>query len=801
MSNYDFSNKLIWSDNPQSPAAEVYVKQDWADEWSRRYDMIPVQSTWSINPQMPTATLEYRYGEVVLPGTSRVQNLVPITARGYYVLIKWYTDTEVPMYWLGTAETPVKEWELDTDGTTATSGLQVIPCYGLEAALKETFVNTTIHRDVNPEDPSYPWKRSGSAAVFNPDPERGNRTGTAIGINAAIGNRHVFETPRADSREFWTTRDIVDYLMTFHLPTTDYGITSLPWRISPTFYNYLPDWDRPTVEADERSVYNILNELLETQRMLGWFVGAEVSVAMNGSPVIDYVELVPFARSATAINLPGVGSMPGNAVVHTINSDQDPLTTVNIDEDDSQQVDEVIVQGPREVAVCTLAAGAEIDTGWTLDQQTKYDEGASTDPDWGTLKPFEQWEANSAARQLANVEDVYALFVVADDWDGKANRDESGATPTDVFEPNKDEDDNDVTYVPYLGNVEMLEILPLFEGIKYTGDIANVNETSGKSYKMPILMFDRDPRIGSQKFIDAVSKTRMPANFLARNGNMIPITLKSEPDNQDGPGFRIEVEDGPRHAIASSFVGNAADKTNSKTRLFGDITYSNMRITCALVGDRRPSWTIKSGTSADTVRRRVITMEDPSLMHVRIAKGTVLDLTLGGQFKTSNGGTLRDPGPQLQALCKLAAATYLNTRKSVRVSTKRRISGIFPGSILKTANGVSADAVVREVRIDAPSNDGRGYDAVVQTIRASTNEFDIVDLMGRTAGDDIVRHSNVQKMTAKQMGRIRKWAKAVDKMAASDARLSAKQARNLRTRRRRAGLSRKQPGFRMFGIF
>ncbi|MCC9603496.1 hypothetical protein LOC67_23350 [Stieleria sp. JC731] len=736
MTTYNFGDKTRWVDNPLCPAAEVWIRANWSDEWVRRYDMLPVESTWSISPQIPTAAIEYRYGMVRPPGANRSYSLSPITSRGYYVLIKWHTDTEEPMYWLGIADAAVKQWEDIGDSQTPVSGMQIIPCYGMEATLRETIVTSTVTWDSSEEE----YRRTGGGSTFNWHPKSGNRSDDPKGPLS----KYVFNNTTSSIKD-WSSRDIVDYLLSFQLPTNSYGASAIPWQVNQVGRNLVPTWDRPTIETDGESVGDILDQVLSPEKMLGWFVGAGVTSDDSGYPTISAVEVVPFARSASPISLPGVGVMPGNRYVHTINSDNDPITNIRIDQDDSQQVDEVIVRGPKEIAVCTLTYDDEIERGWTSELEEKYELADSNDPAWANLKPFEKWEANAAFRSLPPVSDVYQLFKIKSTWDGKANRNEDGEEPTEVFE----KDDEGEVYVPFYDNVIVLDDLPLLESTDYSGKVDEVEER-GTVLLKPVLYFDRDPQ-NPGKWINAVSKGKLPANVLARQGNSVPVRITVDGENETCPSFRVKTEGAPAHAVATTFTGNDGDKTNKPARVFGYINYRYMKLTCALQGDRRPFWKISNGSTSDAIRRKVITLEDPSLQHVRLAKGCVVGLNLDGTFKTSEGGILRDPRPQLQALCILAAQTFLNTRTSVRIQTQRRISGIFPGSIIRQANGENTNSIVREVRIEAPTGDANAVPPVIQTIRATTNDVDIVDLLGRVAGDEIVRHSAKKSMNRREV--------------------------------------------------
>jgi hypothetical protein len=53
--------------------------------------MLVTSCRWAAFPDVDTATLVYRYGRVMLPGHSTTSVLTPISARGYWVLIRFPT--------------------------------------------------------------------------------------------------------------------------------------------------------------------------------------------------------------------------------------------------------------------------------------------------------------------------------------------------------------------------------------------------------------------------------------------------------------------------------------------------------------------------------------------------------------------------------------------------------------------------------------------------------------------------------------------------------------------------------------
>ena len=313
--------------------ATVWTRTSWADSWTERPDLIPVDIQWVLAPESNTATLIKKYGKVKVPGGTSFTTVTPETTRGYFVLIAIPEDGASPSsswYWLGYAESPIDRETHPARDSLPAAGEQVIPCFGMDRLLKHTFVNTIVH--VDPQTPADLMRTVGNA-VFNPN-EIGNRTtakntlevGSEESASAyAFGEAH-------EDLDKWSTYDIIEHLAAFHLPTAD-GIvigTGVPFAI--TGANALPTWDAPQVETEGRTVWDILDQLISADRLLSWTMGA---IATPGSPpTISSVEIHIETALSSALTIPSFSSLRANSNVHQITATTDPLTQVTVIEDE-----------------------------------------------------------------------------------------------------------------------------------------------------------------------------------------------------------------------------------------------------------------------------------------------------------------------------------------------------------------------------------------------------------------------------------------------------------------------------------
>lgn len=692
----------------ESLRARVWTKPRWSDPFTLQPHLIATQTTSALAPDISTAALEYRYGHGIVPGTSCFGTYVPITAWGYFVLIEWFTSEE-RRWWLGYAGKPVTTQTRAAAGDIAAAGVQRIPCYGLERAFQLARIDSTVHADPAGDADHV---RHATGSTFNAD-DVGNRADTGDGDPPPVD---VFALPRATTVHRWNSRQIVRHLLTFHLPTPTGEANGLPWAIGDL--SRIPDWDAPTLETDGRSLADCLNELLSRERLLGWHLVPTVVTA--DPPVVTAITFTPISRSARPILLPGIGTLPANANVHHLVAATDPLTDASTSEDDSDLVDQVIVQGPREIGVCTLRWGNDLEKGWTTPQESKYSDGARLEPGWDDLPQYKKRLANERIRGNADLEDVFRSLKIPANWNGKAE----DFYP--VFAPAVDDEGKETAYAPYVANVQVLDYLPLFVEVDYAGDPSGIDEAAGRRYRPPMFLIER-PDTGD---LDPVDKLGDLHAGVSPEVAGLSFSLRAEVDNFRGPGIRLHVSSGPQHAIAGpGFVGTTADVDQT---VYKGYSYTGFVATVALLGDRRPYHAIPSDgelANTDVVTRRIIRIDHPTLQHVHIAPATIVSLSNGGDG-LSSGGVLRDPKDILRALAILAAESWTKPTRRVDLHTSRMLSPIDVGDVIATVDGEATASTVVEVRINAPiSDEGQIAHSVTTQITAAGQRVDVMQLL------------------------------------------------------------------------
>ena len=210
----NLASRAAFPNVSETPTAKVWTKASWGDNWTERPDFIPTESTWTVGSTLATSSLYHPYGRVRFPNQSQHANVPKVTSRGYFVMIGWECDDGDPLYWLGYAESPINSSEIPARDGIPVSGVQTIPCIGMIGLLRQNWITTTVHED--PAGPTNDPKRAHGGSIFNRDGNP-NRSSTKQSLNGGH-SAYVFANP-SDDGEFWSSRDVIEHLIAFHLPT------------------------------------------------------------------------------------------------------------------------------------------------------------------------------------------------------------------------------------------------------------------------------------------------------------------------------------------------------------------------------------------------------------------------------------------------------------------------------------------------------------------------------------------------------------------------------------------------------
>lgn len=714
----------------------VWTRKNWADDWTPRPDIIPTQISWAMAPTLDAAELVYHYGYVIPVGGSAETLLPPLDASRFYVLIRCDCSDGSTRDWLGRTDPPETVQHFPARQRFPATGTQSIKAVGLLRSLQRSPVLSTVH-EIAPESATF--RRSPNVgATFNPDLKKGNRTAAkqtlAVDTKQTLA-AYAFADINNAAAKFWSTRDIVEHLLTWHLSTADGNLLdpipddAIPWIIGDL--DPLPDWDKPLLATDARSTASLLDALLRSSKLLGYRVRAVVThPELEGNdtpftdgvdlPTVDEVRVEFFTATDETIDLPEIGYLPAAATQYTIAAIDDPLTTITTTEDTIESVDQIQLRGPREIGVATFRHTSELVDDWTPAALAEYTAGASGEAGYSSRTPSEKRAADDRIRSKKSLAGVFSRLKFKANWNGTASGD-----PVFVPDPDDEDESTNETHIPYTGELDFLAGLPLYESVDYFGPADEVDEDDGLK-TIPALITLENPRDATRVRIEKLGIT--PTGNENSVPNLKPFRLAA---NVTKPlGLELSVSAGPKHAIAGgTFSGTTADPAQS---VFGGYDYKTIQATLALVGNRRPAILIPAEVNRPLVERKIVTLEHPALQLVYIAAATVIDIDADGDPLTSDGGLLRDPMPTLEAIAKIVAKHVLAPRRRLQITTPRRFSEIYPGDLIATVDtyGEAIAAPVSQITLRLPLNDNHKTTPAETTITAASFQANVAELFG-----------------------------------------------------------------------
>lgn len=694
-----------------SGGQRVYVRQRWADAWTYQGNIWCSEVTWSLLPAIPVAQLSLEYGYVLPHGSQVWVTQSKLNLAGWWIKIE-VDVADGTVSWYGFIDESADEQGGITGGVA--SGIQRWVAYGPTQVLAHAFQTRSRWYDEMGGVPRW----SGSAIAFNAD-GRPNRTGSIPPEEAG----HMF-APRAPENqyvspfspaEYWSTRDILEYLQNHGQPLGTGDEAFVPFA----FDNLedAPDWDQPVVETEGRSTLDIINQLINPGRLMQVSVGVSPFV---GPPPAD-----PDRILLTIHSLVASATDIGSGRTHPGNSDQLSLVTwaaqdtnIAVQDSLSRRAHQVTLKGAKRQSVMTLQVGENFgDVGngkglsecFTTMQRTDYDAAASNEADYGALSDDEKRLRNQIVRAKAELADVYRTFNVNPDWDFVISGE-------GVFPPD-DTAVGAVQHWPWWNAIRVMPQLPL----KETFDYEQTTLVSGPSPKLTFeddhLTQDRRPyvlfeRPGEGRYLDA---TKMSNGSDPKFSCYVGV-------GKDGQAAELDVTGAYQHAIAyGRFVPLAADNDAN-----GEWTYFDAYFTLALEEDRfvesfQPSTSDLTGL--DVIRRRLI-YAGGAYQQINVAAQTVFDVDGEGHHllvaKGQSVPQFRDDRDELVSLAELAYRWHTVPRKILRLVSSRPSSVAAVGQFVTTVNAGTPHAdtinsIVTEISISMP----RGVDLPNQTAQFS----------------------------------------------------------------------------------
>lgn len=676
----------------------VYV----ADSYGTSWDAVPylrcVMLTLAAAPAVERAVLQYELGAFTTrmrdahtgeTGGPAVQ--APLSLNRKCVKVEILTDTgAVDRTWYGQIEVSAESWHYLSGADLTKTGVQTLHAVGLSAVLDRVPILTSVVVDNDETEPftvgrgiGFNVRRNSHQGSF------GNRAPDPLpGIDVFAFGRELSQPTKADELQ-WTAEDALKYLIRFHFPD------DITWTIEGVDVETL-NWYTIAIRTDRRSVKDVLDELIDRRRIVGyWVYGEEEDGQFYGR-----IRLFTFTPEDIDVGedrhvLANTRKIELNALASRLVEDPEIVDL------STQSADTLIVEGEPIVTVCSMQLGSwrGMVEGWDLDLQHEYVDAVGSDE-----------TENTSFRQQERFHDVFARFVVPYDFEGLIRdgmfvqwKVALNIEDLQEFESSETGDLDDMFYEesPYRVGTLYPEDGVFLSAFPYRPK--DSAETDPIVMRPPFAVFKDG---ATWAFADQLNAEGTGRTWACSLGLL-----------HDRMGVRLHVN----HAGGQQLIANAdwegagatpeaIDPDNSDAMA---LSFRNACVTVAVPWEDRVTTRRVLRTPVGIETTQVIRVADAHLWFE--LRRTILDIDEAGGLVESDGRILRDDRARLHAIADAAAQWYGADRQALRMT----FNDITPG--LEIGDLVTALTTGNEsVPINTPVT-GLVFNLMQQTTRIETS--------------------------------------------------------------------------------
>jgi hypothetical protein len=685
-----------------SPTQRVYIKKRWGDSWQYNKHLWCLEAHWTSGRSLPSAKLRYRYGKRFESEGGEID----FTALGpnrqllsYYVKVEYDCADGGMQIWYGRFDIQMDDIQGVLSSGEPTGVLNFLAS-GLEIILQDQVLFDAWCSDG--QGNAYKVERS---INFNHEglPNR-SPVSDADGIALHLG--------RPDSlAKFWSSRDIVRYLLKRHRPLDSAGNPTIEISLRDT--GYIPDWDRPELTTKGVSLFSLLNSVIPRERMLGWRLDV----------IDENLVIQPFSFSHVSLPIAGVGgaAIRENADPFTLDVRNDRSAKLGDKRTRLDSVDRVRARGAKRTSTGTFSKyQSSLAAGWSGDLKDEYNLGGSLDAGYPPATESDKRKLyNYQSRARERLAAVFSRFVLDPAWNGKVGNGYIGAANR-VLMP----DSNGLASALAAEEFGFLPRTRFLKNYSYVGSLAQPEKLSdGKQeYSEPMVLFRR-----KDWFL-------VDVRYRQAEGMDVTGELPEEIDDDDFVAFDVEVRDkalwlkskgGFQHWLAKSdFVPLDTDEPNIP------LDWQDMLVTatvewsayCEGVWPSEPEPT-------DAVREIVLDLGEKYRADF-VAQDTVLGIDKGGRPQlATNAGFIQDDRAYCSGVAQSAYLYYSKTRSTVSFSTAYLSSELKIGHMLHTLKehvDLQSLSVVTSIHIASPLSDSEKPQLARMGLETDHGELDAV---------------------------------------------------------------------------
>lgn len=774
---------LTWSADPlfrDAAAPVVYGRDSWDDDWEELDGFWCDYLLWCVNPEIPQAQLTWRYGERMDFGDtsfSVVAPLVPGDWLGTYLKLVVTNPADDSTYaWYGVIEQITDDRggsiartavagdfdfddldgdELDgllgdefddMDGDLSPyvrTGRQLVTALGLEILLERTQVTTSV--------------------CFKADLSGTFTIGRAIEFNepnqqADIGNMsqsldtdgfYVFAGVLGSSdSQFWSTAYIAGYLLQYMTPKNADGDQVIPWEISPSYF--APWWDKPRVVAEKRTVKQLLDQLMDRRRLMGFYLTVDEGDEDAG----DTIVLNPFSFNQSNLTV-GTNTVYANADQVGLDIDHSPdVESCRLRATNAESFDQVTVMGDRVRAVFTIdGESGTLTAHWSDSDQSTYNAGASAQAGYSALGNSDKNIADDIARSADSLKRVYRYFGPSTTWSGVTYEGSTPYLPADDM----DEGESDDPLPFWIPGLRIEHQTPLkfnhdYSGSNIADDAVTDTTPAGQAWEyIPIFAAADVPFPSATSALESQYVNLEHFNAFSRNEVLQSPFAASIRPQELFPGVVLDMGDFP-YMIASADFSPAGSWDNVLDE-FDSINWrTDVGVTVAIAADQFVQQSYPAdpssyyddegdGSGPDALRVLIIDVGSQAKFHW-VAPNTVVNVENGELVKSTSGGPIRDDRDLMADIAYMAFQWYGETRQILELSFNLIAFGLGVGqlvaALVDSLNAASDDAVtpvnavITSVRWEFPEQLGPGPPPMPRT--KIITAFGAIDGFAQDAG-------------------------------------------------------------------
>jgi hypothetical protein len=792
------NNQLVFNDAiANDVSVAVYTKQRWANEWVLDNAVDVLNVTWNAAPNIPTATLRYRYGRVVEQGALVESTRTKRDWLGHYVKLV-VTCADGNRIWHGfvddladeqtgivTRYTPGAEIGDPPTAIPEATGIQTISCVGMIAALDRApiqrtyfYVGQVAFGPTGTENERVAW----SAPVYNVSPTRAESdefggaklpasrsnatvTAQAFGIAGAANIRQVYQhtypglygTQRNIAADVWTLGNALENLVAYNAPRvgvfddngpqltggfdTDKSAFVPVWIFDhdlldpPNTTTQYADWFEPRLDCEGMTLKGALDRLLNQANGQGYWVWVDETATPHRVYVEPYTTIT---APLTVQDEAGANkTFPANTRVVNLQTATDSATALSVQSNGAQQYTAVVVEGAPEISVFTIETTTQLEPAWPTALETEYNaEIAGLNP-----AIMRQLQRIRDLRELPKYQPIGRHYRIRQGYDWTFNT-------ADVFRYQGQLTGAGLTrYLPFPHRLRILPELPLRQGVDYAAAAAATVRTEHERSKTPF------------RRIEVYAKTHESDGTLT--GKWICWSTKAARDVLYDPNdppyslsaseLRAQLELGLSIDVSGGYQGALATGTDRIAPHVPKIAPAELRMTIAAQSDapfavvKRNPATIQAPQGAtpgvekiDADRIKVFALGE-RLRRVEVLAGTIVGVNDAGPVTVPNRLTIRDDTPLATQLAEFAATYYFQPRSVVRIVSRRATAKLWPGQIVGSVNAgtphaVTANAVISEVQLTLGVGLNGSYTQPTFTVQTSFGELDPLQFFPRLRG-------------------------------------------------------------------